>query len=115
MNNVTVTIDATRFNKWLDSAPDKVVRAIGNVIQKTAYLIERGAKVNAPVDTGRLRSSISASIRPMTATIAANVNYAVFVHEGTRYMASRPFLFDATRDVEPQIDSLVLSELKVLE
>lgn len=51
------------------------------------------------IDTGRLRSSIS--IREFIAgsawgvAVGTDVEYAVYVHEGTRYMEANPFLKDA--------------------
>jgi len=57
---------------------------------KTATLIvQRGAKINAPVDTGRLRSSITPEIRTISATevhgvVGSNLAYAPYVELGTR-------------------------------
>lgn len=115
MNNISLKIDATKFQKFLVEAPLKVERALRNTIYKVTLLIERGAKQNAPVDTGRLRASISNDLRPLSSTVQTNTNYAVYVHEGTRYMSARPFMKDAVREVSAQVDSIVNEELKVLE
>lgn len=115
MTNIKFSIDATKFNKFLSDAPDKVHRAIRNVIYKVTLLVERGAKINAPVDTGRLRASISTSIFPMNASVQTNVKYAIYVHEGTRYVSARPFMKDAANDVEKQVAGIVNDELKALE
>lgn len=51
------------------------------------------------VDTGRLRASVSVEqfIRGgvIVTRIGSNVEYAIYVHEGTRYMRGNPFLRDA--------------------
>lgn len=51
------------------------------------------------VDTGRLRASITVDqeLRGMTVVtrVGTNVEYAIFVHNGTRYMNANPFLTDA--------------------
>lgn len=61
-------------------------------LQIFAFDIERESKRVAPVDTGRLRASIFTSIGNLEARIKPNVNYAIYVHEGTRYMRARPFM-----------------------
>jgi HK97 gp10 family phage protein len=113
--DVQIKIDSAMFQKFLKDAPQKVAGAMRNIIYKTTLLIERGAKLQAPVDTGRLRASISSEIHAMTAEVHTNVSYARFVHDGTRYMAGRPFMANAAKDVESQIPGLIKDELKVLE
>ncbi len=59
-------------------------------------LVERGSKTFSPVDTGRMRASIGTSMGYMEKGLASyiqpNVDYAIYVHEGTRYMKGRPFM-----------------------
>lgn len=62
-------------------------------VKRFAFLVERGAKQVTPVDTGRLRASIKVDIGNLKARVAPNVFYDIFVHEGTRFMRARPFLF----------------------
>lgn len=54
---------------------------------KRTKRVEGRAKRNAPVDTGRLRSAIVGNVDTkgdqLVGTVSANVNYALFVHEGT--------------------------------
>lgn len=50
------------------------------------------------IDTGRLRASISIGESPgkkLGLRVGTNVEYAMFVHEGTRYMEANPFLRNA--------------------
>lgn len=72
---------------------------IGRDIARRALRVESRAKVLAPVDTGRLRSSIRWDMqrRPagIVATVGTDVEYALPVHEGARGRAGRPFLRDA--------------------
>lgn len=65
-------------------------------LQRVAPQVVNRAKVLAPVDTGRLRASIGPAtysrtwtLRPQ-ATIAADVSYARYVHDGTRPHVIRP-------------------------
>jgi HK97 gp10 family phage protein len=72
---------------------------IDSIVQRefkeTASDIEEQAKKNSPVDTGRLRASITADVRGLEANIGTDVEYAHFVHNGTYKMEARPFLESA--------------------
>lgn len=114
MSKISVTVDSDRYKKFLKDAPEKIERIMQNVIYKGAFLIERESKMRAPVDTGRLRASISTDIRPMTATISTNTNYAVYVHDGTRYIKSNPFMKDGAASADQQIGAIIEDEIKSL-
>jgi len=87
--------------------PRNIDIALGALIRKTAFEIEAEAKrqvttgPNRALDTGRMRASIRVNELSATrAVIQPNVNYATFVHEGTRYMQPpRPFMVDAGNQV----------------
>lgn len=56
------------------------------------------AGVRPPRDIGRLAATVDAEVTPAGITLTAGsaaVDYAGFVHSGTRYMRGRPFLADA--------------------
>ncbi len=63
-------------------------------INRLAALVERYGKQLSPVLTGRLRASIhfSPAASFLQAVVATGTEYAIFVHEGTRYMRARPFM-----------------------
>lgn len=72
-------------------------KALRDIINEFAFLTERYAKQVTPVQTGRLRSSISVSnpigSNGFSARVGTwGVHYAGFVHEGTRRMHARQFL-----------------------
>lgn len=62
------------------------------VIAKTAHDIEATAKTLAPVDTGNLRNSITADIKPLSAEIGPTAAYGMFVEEGTSRMGPQPYM-----------------------
>jgi len=76
---------------------------IGKHLVKTAFKVERRAKELAPVDTGRLRASITHEIgadsQGLVATVGTNVVYAPFLEYGTSRMSARPFLRPALGSV----------------
>lgn len=75
---------------------------VGRYLAKKAALVETAAKARCPVDTGRLRSSITWRLEydsELAAIIGTSVEYAIYVHEGTVYMPPRPFLVDGLHAV----------------
>jgi HK97 gp10 family phage protein len=82
-------------------------------IQKLAFRIERNAKQLTPVDTGRLRASILT--QPMFggfgAKVSTNTDYAIFVHEGTRYMRARPFMSEGLNQLKDGINKGILDRV----
>lgn len=66
---------------------------------RRAIRVESRAKALCPVDTGRLRSSITWKLGSdfvgLYALVGTNVEYAVYVHEGTRPhdITGNPWLF----------------------
>lgn len=74
----------------LATSPE-VQRALLHVAQVAAD----SARRRVPVDTGRLKGSISADSEPGRAAVYANTDYAVYVERGTRRMAAQPYLWPA--------------------
>lgn len=86
------------------------INAIATSPNVQANMLRRGIRVQNQarrlltqrkpgVDTGRLRASVTVDqfIRGgvIITRIGSNVEYAIFVHDGTRYMRGNPFLKDA--------------------
>ena len=72
-----------------------IKRRVDEEVATTALLVETEAKRRCPVDTGRLRSSITTERKGLTLSVGSNVKYAPFIEFGTRRMAAQPFLFPA--------------------
>lgn len=66
--SIKVTVDVSDFN--LEDAD--VNEAIQREIESTAYKIERQAKINAPIDTGNLRRTITTDIGDLEADVGTN-------------------------------------------
>ena len=62
-------------------------------IREFAFLIEAKTKPLVPYKTGLLRSTVQVrNLSYLSAEIGPRTNYAIYVHEGTRYMRPRPFM-----------------------
>lgn len=87
---------------WHEGEAVRLLKAtnspVGRLLARYGAMTETAAKARCPVDTGRLRSSINWRLeidsRGLAAIIGTSVEYAIFVHEGTRYMTGRPFLVE---------------------
>lgn len=89
---VEIKVDAEKVVRAFRNAPTNLGRNLSIAVVKSGFLVEGESKRVTPVDTGRLKGSIATEVKPLSAIIAPNTNYAVFVHEGTRFMRSRPFM-----------------------
>ncbi|MFA5714363.1 MAG: HK97-gp10 family putative phage morphogenesis protein [Candidatus Paceibacterota bacterium] len=79
-----------------------------NAMRDSTLLVTRNAKINAPVDTGRLRASITPSVASMketvTGIVGSNVKYAPYVELGTKFMKPRKYL---QRALEQAMDYII--------
>ncbi len=89
------------LSRMLRKAPREIRRAFGaEVVVPTAFAVEAKAKRAAPVQTGALMGDIHVRIKSDTEAEVRSgdaIGYAVYVHEGTRYMSGRPYLGNAAR------------------
>jgi hypothetical protein len=73
----------------------------GKLVKDTVRVTTNYAKVHAPVDTGRLRSSIGGRITTrldaVHGEVSTNVKYALLVHNGTKPHEIRPKAAKALR------------------
>jgi HK97 gp10 family phage protein len=105
---MNITIDTKNFDKFQGILKDLLKETndkCEKMIERTAIKIESKAKYYCPVDTGRLRSSIShrLSYDRLGAEIGTNVDYAEFVEFGTSKMDAQPYLRPAFIEVVANI------------
>jgi HK97 gp10 family phage protein len=91
--------NADKIKKFLETRPEATKREVNNAIRKSVSAVKRQAKINAPVDTGRMRASIQSYEfhRGLRGEVYPSVRYAIHVHEGTGHMRGRPFLVKAVK------------------
>lgn len=96
-------------------------QACGRAIKQAAMLVERGAKARAPVDTGRLRSSITHELTEAfggdvnDAIIGTNVEYAPHQEFGTSRCKAHPYLIPALTEAVQRIIAFFKMELEKLK
>lgn len=88
-------IDVSELNALsadFGKASVKAVKAAHEAIAKAAADTVRDSKLFCPVDTGNLRSSITATVRGLSAEVGPTASYGRFVEEGTSRMAPRAYM-----------------------
>ena len=109
---INITSNIPIVSAKLMATPVLINSALKRAVRKSALLVERYSKMRSPVDTGRLRSSIRTRIDDFTATVSPTVNYAIFIHDGTRNMRARPFMTQGAEDATTEIRSVFNREIK---
>jgi HK97 gp10 family phage protein len=105
--DVKITDNSGEVLDALQAQIEQALTAIG-------LTAESYAKQECPVDTGRLRNSITNVVRAdeKAAYIGSNVSYAGFVELGTSRMKARPYLRPAATEHTAEYKSLVEQALK---
>jgi len=113
--NVTVTLEGqAEFDAKIAAIISKASGpGLQAALMEGGKLIETAAKGFAPVDTGRLRSSINTEAQgENTVIVAPHVDYAIYQEFGTKNQSGTPFMkpgFEQSR--QPAIDH-IKSKLK---
>jgi HK97 gp10 family phage protein len=119
--NINVKIEGladmnSAFNKLRKACPEAAKKAI----TKAALLVEKEAKLKCPVDTGRLRSSITHEITEEMggnangAVVGTNVEYSEHVEFGTKRQKAQPYLIPALQEAVQRIKAYFEYEFRKL-
>ncbi len=115
--NIKVEIEnLPEFKKALGKYPSVAEKNFNEAIRKAIMVIEGQSKTNTPVDTGRLRGSHRMAFSKLRGEVGPDTNYMVYVHEGTSRMRARPFLENAVKSKNGEIQTIFEEALqKTLE
>lgn len=91
---------------------DGIRQAKARALEKIGLTAEGYAKRLCPVDTGRLRNSITHDTDDEAAYIGTNVEYAVYVEMGTVNTPAQPYLKPAAADHIERYRNILKSELQ---
>lgn len=93
--------------KWYGAKViQKINKANKRIINKACLMVVRDAKILCPVDTGRLRSSITHETEGIIGRVGTNVEYARAVELGTEKQSPQPYLRPALHANEKKILAL---------
>lgn len=107
---MSLEIKTDNIDLVVDGINDAVLRALAQI----GMAAEGYAKDLCPVDTGRLRNSITHTVDEENgvAYIGSNVEYAPYVELGTEKQAAQPFLKPAATDHGKTYRNIMEEELK---
>jgi HK97 gp10 family phage protein len=91
---------------------DELERRIPVALEECGLVAEGYAKRLCPVDTGRLRNSITHTVNGDIAYIGTNVEYAPYVELGTSRTRAQPFLKPAVADHASEYKRVIENGLK---
>lgn len=101
---IKITSDAEKILKKFNNTAT-VEKDVSKLVKDTLYNIERDAKKQCPVDTGRLRGSITTNIiSTYSGEVGTNVEYADYVNSGTRYQEAQPYFDSAVKKNEDKFN-----------
>ena len=95
---VTFSVDTSEvraLSRRFAASAATAERRAATAVRKTARDIEADAKRLAPVDTGALKGSISATVTGLSAEVGPTVEYGVYQELGTSEMRAQPYLSPA--------------------
>lgn len=97
-----------------DEVAAALEQAYDRALEKIGLTAEKYARNLCPVDTGRLRNSITHTVDSggKAAYIGTNVEYAPYVEMGTSRMKAQPFLRPAAHDHGAEYGKILEAELK---
>jgi phage gpG-like protein len=77
-----------------------------NLLAKVLLTVLGKSQQRTPVRTGTLRRSETTRTEGNRGFVGTNVKYAPFVHEGTKFMAARPFFVEGIQDSRGEVERL---------
>lgn len=108
---------AIKFTNNLPLFQSAYQKALQNGLDAIGMTAETHAKKDAPVDTGRLRNSITYAVDTgeKAVYIGTNVEYAPYVELGTSRQKAQPFLRPAATEHSEQYKRIMEAALKTAE
>lgn len=104
---------AFKFTSHKKEVLEEMQAAIDRSLERIGMRAERHAKVEfVPVDTGRLKNSISHAVSGSKAIIGTNVEYAPYVELGTSRRSPHAFLRPAVQFYVDEYVKIVKSEMQ---
>lgn len=105
-----ITISAASFAKFqhnMANRADRIKHVVDIILRKAVFVVEGKGKWYSPVDTGRMRASITEGITfgNNYASVGPTVSYAKYVHRRV------PFMSAAANDSLGEIQNIVEREV----
>lgn len=96
----------------IDDALRQADSAAQRALEMCGLLAEKYAKALCPVDTGRLRNSITHQTDETSTMVGTNVEYAPYVELGTSKKGARPYIAPSIQNHIREYNAVINAELK---
>jgi hypothetical protein len=104
-NDINITIkNLPQIKAAFAKSPLLMIKELNFAIQHSVKTIEQRSRDTTPVDTGFLRASHYAIFSNLRGEVGTNMQYDIFVHEGTKFMRARPYLRNAIKSSQGTVD-----------
>ena len=102
------------IERFLETRPVRMREELNRAVKKSVLSVERQTKINSPVDTGLMRTSVNSRTyrSEIAGEVIAGVRYAIYVHEGTYKMRARPFMARAVKTMRSNIQRFFKEAIK---
>lgn len=100
-----------KIKSHIDEVNAELNKKIALALNKVGFRAEDHVKALAPVDTGRLRASITHLVDDRSVTIGTNVEYAKYQELGTSRMKAQPFLEPGIMNNMDEYKEIIRNEL----
>lgn len=113
MSNVSIQLkvdNSAEVINHMETAVHRALEACG--IQAEAHAVTYIQSNPRRVDTGNLMNSIAHQVEGKTMAVGTNVEYGIYVHEGTTRMAPNRFLKNAVANHAEEYKMIIENELK---
>ena len=100
-----------KIKSHIDEVNAELNKKIALALNKVGFKAEDHVKALAPVDTGRLRASITHLVDDKSVTIGTNVEYAKYQEFGTSRMKAQPFLEPGIMNNMDEYKGIIRNEL----
>lgn len=96
---------------------NEVPKAMEDMVSNVGAIVLTEARNNVPVDTGDLKGSLTLEVEggdDPSATVGTNLEYALYVEEGTSHQAPQPFLKPSAEVGKSKMNDIAKAVLKSL-
>lgn len=105
-----------QFMNHLNGVENRLNDSVKQAVKQNALEMETKAKMLAPVDTGNLRRNINTSVKEssdsISAEVASNAEYSIYVEYGTSKQQAQPFMNPAFVAQQTQFETDMRQALK---
>lgn len=105
--NIAIEIEGLKeMQAGFNKSPAAFVRSFDPAVKAASFVLLSGGRQWAPVDKDFLRGTMEATFEVLVGRVESKAPYDIYVHEGTKKMAARPFYDQAIEGGQAEVDEI---------